>query len=116
MATFRFFGSNLRATHNLARNVAKAIQQAQLQQPGVPAPYRVVSFKARASSTHARRLKDETANKHVEGDMAATKIKLTLFLRRAFLAMVVVAEQVQGQTGPESQPELTTTLQPLRPE
>ena len=34
----RFFGSNLRATHNLARNVAKAIQQAQLPQPGVPAP------------------------------------------------------------------------------
>jgi len=74
----------------------------------------VVSFKARASSTHARRLKDETANKHVEGDMAATKIKLTLFLATAFLAMAVVAEQVQGQTGPESQPELPTTLQPLR--
>jgi len=48
--------------------------------------------------------------------MAATKIKLTLFLATAFLAMVVVAEQVQGQTGPESQPELTTTLQPLRPD
>jgi len=74
----------------------------------------VVSFKARASSTHARRLKDETENKHVEGDMAATKIKLTLFLATAFLAMAVVAEQVQGQTGPESQPELPTTLQPLR--
>jgi len=46
--------------------------------------------------------------------MAATKIKLTLFLATALLAMAVVAEQVQGQTGPESQPELPTTLQPLR--
>lgn len=29
----RFMGSNLRATHNLARNVAKAIKQASLPQP-----------------------------------------------------------------------------------
>ena len=29
----RFFGGNLRATHNLARNVAKAIKQSPLRQP-----------------------------------------------------------------------------------
>jgi hypothetical protein len=29
----RFFGGNLRATHNLARNVAKAIQQSTLPEP-----------------------------------------------------------------------------------
>lgn len=34
----RFFGSNLRATHNLARNVAKAIKQSSLTEPGAPAP------------------------------------------------------------------------------
>jgi hypothetical protein len=34
----RFFGSNLRATHNLARNVAKAIKQSSLPEPGLPAP------------------------------------------------------------------------------
>jgi hypothetical protein len=32
----RFMGSNLRATHNLARNVAKAIQQTSLPQPQTP--------------------------------------------------------------------------------
>ncbi len=34
----RFFGSNLRATHNLARNVAKTIKQSSLPEPGVPLP------------------------------------------------------------------------------
>jgi hypothetical protein len=34
----RFFGSNLRATHNLAHNVAKAIKQSSLPDPGLPAP------------------------------------------------------------------------------
>ena len=29
----RFFGGNLRATHNLARNVAKAVRQAKLAEP-----------------------------------------------------------------------------------
>ena len=34
----RFFGSNLRATHNLARNVAKAMKEASLPAPGNSAP------------------------------------------------------------------------------
>jgi hypothetical protein len=34
----RFFGSNLRATHTLARNVAKAIEQSSLPEPGTLAP------------------------------------------------------------------------------
>jgi len=34
----RFFGENLRATHNLARNVANAIKQASLPQPKDSAP------------------------------------------------------------------------------
>jgi hypothetical protein len=32
----RFFGSNLRATHNLARNIAKTIKQSQLSGSGQP--------------------------------------------------------------------------------
>lgn len=32
----RFFGSNLRATHNLARNVVKAINPSSLPDPGLP--------------------------------------------------------------------------------
>ncbi len=32
----RFFGSNLRATHNLARNVANSIRQSSLPQPAIP--------------------------------------------------------------------------------
>lgn len=32
----RFFGSNLRATHNLARNIAKALKQSQVPGPGRP--------------------------------------------------------------------------------
>ncbi len=34
----RFFGSNLRATHNLARNVAKSIKEASLPEPANPTP------------------------------------------------------------------------------
>jgi hypothetical protein len=34
----RFFGNNLRATHNLARNVAKAIKDSKLPQPMTPNP------------------------------------------------------------------------------
>jgi len=34
----RFFGSNLRATHNLARNVAKTIKESSLPDPSAPAP------------------------------------------------------------------------------
>lgn len=34
----RFLGSNLRATHNLARNVAKTIKQSTLPEPSLPAP------------------------------------------------------------------------------
>jgi len=34
----RFFGSNLRATHNLARNVAKAMKEASLPEAVTPAP------------------------------------------------------------------------------
>ncbi len=34
----RFLGSNLRATHNLARNVAKSIEQSSLPEPGVSTP------------------------------------------------------------------------------
>jgi hypothetical protein len=34
----RFLGSNLRATHNLARNVAKAIKQSSLPEPSLPPP------------------------------------------------------------------------------
>ena len=34
----RFLGSNLRATHNLARNVAKAIKQSSLPEPPLTAP------------------------------------------------------------------------------
>jgi hypothetical protein len=34
----RFLGSNLRATHNLARNVAKAIKQSSLPEPPLPLP------------------------------------------------------------------------------
>lgn len=34
----RFLGSNLRATHNLARNVAKAIKQTALPEPPLPPP------------------------------------------------------------------------------
>ncbi len=34
----RFFGSNLRATHNLARNVAKTIKQSSLPEPSVSTP------------------------------------------------------------------------------
>jgi hypothetical protein len=34
----RFLGSNLRATHNLARNVAKAIEQSSLPEPPLPPP------------------------------------------------------------------------------
>jgi hypothetical protein len=34
----RFLGSNLRATHNLARNVAKAIKQSSLPEPPLPPP------------------------------------------------------------------------------
>src|SRR5208282_804765 len=34
----RFLGSNLRATHNLARNVAKTIKQSALPEPTLPAP------------------------------------------------------------------------------
>jgi hypothetical protein len=32
----RFFGSNLRATHNLARNVANSIKQSTLPKPAIP--------------------------------------------------------------------------------
>jgi hypothetical protein len=32
----RFFGSNLRATHNLARNIAKTIKQSHLSASGQP--------------------------------------------------------------------------------
>ena len=38
----RFMGSNLRATHNLARNVAKAIKQSSLPEPSRPASYRAI--------------------------------------------------------------------------
>jgi len=34
----RFLGSNLRATHNLARNIAKAIKQSSLPEPPLPFP------------------------------------------------------------------------------
>jgi hypothetical protein len=34
----RFLGSNLRATHNLAHNVAKSIKQASLPEPGLSTP------------------------------------------------------------------------------
>ena len=34
----RFFGNNLRATHNLARNVAKAIKDSKLPEPMTPNP------------------------------------------------------------------------------
>ena len=34
----RFFGSNLRATHNLARNVAKTIEESSLPEPPNSAP------------------------------------------------------------------------------
>ena len=34
----RFLGDNLRATHNLARNVAKAIKQSSLPEPPLPPP------------------------------------------------------------------------------
>jgi hypothetical protein len=34
----RFLGSNLRATHNLARNVAKAIKESSLPEPPLPPP------------------------------------------------------------------------------
>jgi hypothetical protein len=34
----RFFGSNLRATHNLARNIAKTIKQTSLSGSGQPTP------------------------------------------------------------------------------
>jgi hypothetical protein len=34
----RFLGSNLRATHNLAHNVAKAIKQSSLPEPPLPPP------------------------------------------------------------------------------
>ncbi len=34
----RFFGSNLRVTHNLARNVAKTIKQSALPEPSVSVP------------------------------------------------------------------------------
>jgi hypothetical protein len=36
----RFLGSNLRATHNLARNVAKAIEPSPLPEPPLPPPAR----------------------------------------------------------------------------
>jgi len=39
----RFFGSNLRATHNLARNIAKAIKQSQWQGPERLARYAPVN-------------------------------------------------------------------------
>ena len=39
----RFMGSNLRATHNLARNVAKAIKQSSLPQPSSSAAYRRIN-------------------------------------------------------------------------
>jgi hypothetical protein len=41
----RFFGSNLRATHNLARNVAKTIKESSLPEPStlVPAPRKETS-------------------------------------------------------------------------
>src|SRR6266566_8795182 len=38
----RFMGSNLRATHNLARNVAKAIKQSSLPEPSTPASHREI--------------------------------------------------------------------------
>ncbi len=38
----RFMGSNLRATHNLARNVAKAIKQSSLPEPSTSASYREI--------------------------------------------------------------------------
>jgi hypothetical protein len=38
----RFMGSNLRATHNLARNVAKAIKQSSLPQPSPAASHKAV--------------------------------------------------------------------------
>jgi hypothetical protein len=34
----RFFGSNLRATHNLARNVAKTVKQSALPEPSLSVP------------------------------------------------------------------------------
>jgi hypothetical protein len=36
--TVRFMGSNLRATHNLARNVAKTIKQSALPEPSLSVP------------------------------------------------------------------------------
>ncbi len=36
----RFFGSNLRVTHNLARNVAKTIEESSLPEPSVPVSVR----------------------------------------------------------------------------
>jgi hypothetical protein len=39
----RFLGSNLRATHNLAHNVAKTIKQASLSEPPLPVPARMRS-------------------------------------------------------------------------
>ena len=39
----RFIGSNLRATHNLARNVAKTIKQSSLPEPASPAVSKVIN-------------------------------------------------------------------------
>ena len=40
----RFFGSNLRATHNLARNIAKAVKKSPLVNPALPALATVTNY------------------------------------------------------------------------
>ena len=50
-----FFGSNLRATHNLARNVAKKIKESTLPDPSPEAPASAGAASGAASNTAAKR-------------------------------------------------------------
>jgi hypothetical protein len=48
----RLFGSNLRATHNLARNIAKTIKQSDLSGPGQPTAMLTGPTRSQAKNVH----------------------------------------------------------------
>lgn len=54
----RFFGSNLRATHNLARNIAKTVRQSSLPEPAQSAPAPVQSSRGPVVSMNVESFED----------------------------------------------------------
>ena len=114
----RLFGSNLRATHNLARNVAKSIKESSLPSPPHPASIQTSELLTTMNDVAALRhdqLRTEEEGNVWQETYATSNSTVGLSLVAAtILAVTVFAVEAKGQVSQEAQSALKAPLEPLR--